>query len=338
MRKIGYFFAAFFCFYLLLEVSLRLVLCVSAVAGFIHPSKLIYRYYPELIPIEQASILNTDSTYDVLILSCSVLHKDWVDIVKEMNACIQVPKGFNQVKIYNASGVGHGSRDNLVKYDLLRDKHFDAVIYYDAINDSRLNNCPANVFKDDYSHYEWYDEINTITRHKEMDITVLPFFYDWMKIKWKAAFDKDAYIPKHFALRPEWLQYGSDLKSVHCYERNLKQVMDEAKEQHARFLYFTFAYYLPVDYSLPKFKNKTLDYNFCDHSRETEIWGTGANVKRFIDTINVSSKAWVEPYPNARWIDLNAHYPKGGKYFADVCHFSPEGIREFAGMVCGEVK
>jgi hypothetical protein len=95
---------------------------------------------------------------------------------------------------------------------------------------------------------------------------------------------------------------------------------------------------LPADYSLQKFKDKTLDYSFCDHSRETEIWGEATNVKRFIDTINVSSKGWVQPYNNARWIDLNASFPKSGIYFADVCHFSPAGIREFARLVCGEME
>jgi hypothetical protein len=229
MRKAGYFFAVIFCIYLLLEVGLRLILSVSTGAAFFHPSGLIYKYYPELVPIQQAEISNTDSTQDVLILSCSVLHKDWADIVKEMNACLHPPKGFNRIKIYNASGVGHGSRDNMIKYGLLRDKKFDVVIYYDAINDSRLNNCPANVFKDDYSHYRWYDEINNIVRHPEMNYTIIPFFYDWIKSRLKGVFVKDAYIPKHYSLRPEWLVYGSDLKSVASYQANLKQVLDEAE-------------------------------------------------------------------------------------------------------------
>lgn len=337
MKKAGYFLSVFVVVYLLLEVGLRLVLQVSTGASFFKPSTIIYNYYPELLPIQQADISNADSTLNILILSCSVLHKDWVDIVSEMNKCAHVPAGYRHIKIYNASGVGHGSRDNLVKYGLLANKKFDVVVYYDAINDSRLNNCPDAVFKTDYSHYLWYDEINQIISHKEMDVTVIPFMYDWIKIRLKTLFVKDAYIPKHFSLRPDWQMYGSNMKSLPCYKTNVRQVMDMAGRQGAKFLYFTFAYYLPANYSLQGFERKTLDYTFCDHSRETEIWGTPQNVSRFIDSVNAESKVWVTPYQNARWIDLYSEFPKSGDYFADVCHFSPKGIHRFAYLVCNEL-
>jgi len=337
MKKRVYFVAVFVCLYLLLEISLRLILCLSSGATFLHPSRIIYQYYPELIPIQHAQISNTDSTVDILILSCSVLHKDWADIVDEMNKCMQLPKGYNRIKIYNASGIGHGSRDNMMKYALLKDKKFDLILYYDAINDSRLNNCPGEVFKDDYAHYQWYDEINHIISHREMDITVIPFFFDWIKIRVKALFVRDAYIPRHYSMRPEWQVYGNNFKSVKCYERNLKEIMAQAQLQQAQFVYLTFAYYLPANYSLQKFEDKTLDYTFCDHSRETEIWGLSQNVGRFIDTINAGSKEWVSVSPNAKWIDLQAQFPKNGSYFADVCHFSPKGIHEFASIACKEL-
>jgi hypothetical protein len=333
MKKAGFVLVVIIFSYLLLETGLRTVLCLSTTASFLRPSEIIYNYYPELLPIQRVDISNTDSTLDILILSCSVLHKDWVDIVGEMNKCTRIPAGYNRVKIYNASGVGHGSRDNLIKYGLLKDKKFDVVVYYDAINDSRLNNCPDSIFKSDYSHYLWYDEINAIVAHPEMNFTVVPFFYSWMKIRLKLL-AKNIYIPKHFSLKPEWLAYGSKMKSLPCYERNVKRVMDMAQQQRAQFLYLTFAYYLPSDYSLQKFQNKTLDYSFCDHSRETEIWGTPQNVSRFIDSINVDSKAWVSPYKNARWADLYTQFPKTGEYFADICHFSPKGIHQFAAMAC----
>jgi len=337
MKRKAFFFAGLMCLYLFLEISLRLVLCISSGADFFHPSRLIYRYYPELIPIKQAAISNTDSTLDVLILSCSVLHKDWADIVEEMNKCLQLPRGFNRIRIYNASGVGHGSRDNMIKYDLLSDKKFDLIIYYDAINDSRLNNCPDYVFKNNYSHYLWYDEINHIISHPEMDFTVIPFFYDWMKIRLKALFVREAYIPQHFSMRPEWLVYGSNLKSVMSYEANVKEIVAKAQVKHAQFLYLTFAYYLPANYTLQKFHDKTLDYSFCDHSRETEIWGLSQNVSRFIDTVNVGSKTWLSPSAHVKRVDLNAKFPKDGSYFADVCHFSPKGIRRFAELTCREL-
>lgn len=337
MKKAYFGALIFFICFVFLEAGLRCVLSISTGVPFFHPSGLIYKYYPELAPIHKADISKTDSTLDILILSCSVLHKDWADIAAEMNKCEQAPAGYNRIKIYNASGVGHGSRDNLIKYGLLADKKFDVVIYYDAINDSRLNNCPDGVFKSDYSHYQWYDEINNIVSHPEMNYTVVPFFYDWIKIRIKALFIKDAYIPKHFSMRPEWLVYGSSLKSLPCYKSNLQQVMDMAQQRQARFLYFTFAYYLPADYTLQKFRDKSLDYSFCDHSRETEIWGTPKNVSAFIDSVNTQSKDIVSQYNNSEWFDLYSQFPKSGPYFADICHFSPKGIHQFASIVCNEM-
>jgi hypothetical protein len=335
-RKVFYIVVVMF-LYLFLETSLRLVLCITAGTSFFRPSDVIYKYYPELIPIQHASISNTDSTLDVLILSCSVLHKDWADIVSEMNSCVQLPAGYNKIKIYNASGIGHGSRDNLIKYTLLAGKKFDAIIYYDAINDARLNNCPADVFKSDYSHYQWYDEINHIISHKEMDYTVLPFFYDWVRIRLRAIFRPQAYIPKHFVLRPDWLAFGKNFMSVESYETNLKKIIELSQQRKARFLYLSFAYYLPANYSLEAFQNKSLDYTFCDHSRETEIWGLPQNVGRFIDTINTESKIWTSPYNNVRWVDLYSAFPKEGIYFADICHFSPRGIHQFASAACKQL-
>ena len=335
MRKAVFTLIIFFGIAILLETCLRLALCLSTGASFLHPSTLIYKYYPELIPIQKAEISNTDSTLDILILSCSVLHKDWVDIVSEMDKCMRLPAGYNHIKIYNASGVGHGSRDNLVKCGLLKDKKFDVVMYYDAINDSRLNNCPDGVFKADYSHYLWYDEINNIMAHPEMDITVIPFFYDWIKTRAKALFAKNAYIPIHFSMRPEWLMYGNKMKSLPVYKNNLDSIIDML--QPTKFVYFTFAYYLPANYTLQKFEDKTLDYSFCNHSRETEIWGVPANVSAFIDSVNLNSRQWVGVHNGATWVDLSAQFPKNGLYFADICHFSPQGIHEFAGIVCGQL-
>ena len=337
MKKPVYLLGTIFLLYVILEICFRLVLSLSTGASFIQPGNLIYKYYPELKSIQQAQISNTDSTLDVLILSCSVLHKDWADIVNEMNRCIKLPVGFNALKIYNASGIGHGSRDNLIKYSLLAERHFDVVVYYDAINDARLNNCPPEVFKSDYSHYLWYDEINHIIANPEMNYTVIPFFYDWIKIRAKAFFKPKAYIPVHFALRPLWLEYGNDYKSLDSYHNNLESVMDEAGRQHAQFLYLTFAYYLPTNYSLKAFREKKLDYSFCDHSRETEIWGKPENVEGFINMINSSSKSWLAGRSNVRWFDLDSRFPKSGVYFADVCHFSPMGIPQFATIACSQI-
>ena len=130
---------------------------------------------------------------------------------------------------------------------------------------------------------------------------------------------------------------SDNFKSLKCYEANLKSIAAEAESQQTRLVYLTFAWYLPADYSLQKFQAKTLDYTFCDHSRETEIWGLARNVGRFIDSVNHNSRSWLSQYPHAHWTDMQAAIPKEGKSFADVCHFSPVGIHQFAGVTCKEL-
>jgi hypothetical protein len=338
MKKAAFILITILLLYVFAEISLRTFLHFTSGAPFFKPSGVIYKYYPQIPPIQTAQISNTDSVLDILVLSCSVLHSDWGDIISAMNSQMQLPPQFNKLRIYNASGVGHSSYDNYIKYTLLADKHFDLVIYYDAINDARLNDCPEKVFKDDYSHYQWYDEINNILRHPEMDITVIPYFIGVLKIEYKHFFCKDCYIPIHYSLRPDWAQYGNMVKSLFTYNWNLDHMISIAGKNNSRFMDVSFLYYLPADYTLEKFKNKSLDYTFCNRSRETEIWGQPAYVANFINLANLTSAHVVMNHKNASYEDLTGEFPRRGKYFADICHFSPDGLDLFANLLCKRVE
>lgn len=330
LKKITPIIAALVILYVLLEITGRAYLLLTTGTSFLHPHKLIYHYYPQVVPIEKLEISNTDSTLDILVLSCSVLHKEWADINTALEKHIVLPQKYNGLHIYNASGIGHCSYDNLIKYQLLHNKHFDLIIYYDAINEARLNDCPPQIFKTDYSHYQWYDEINHILKHKEMDVTVVPFFADWLALKTGEVINRNKYEPIHYTLKPEWTQYGNNYKSLAVYKNNLNKIIQQAEEGGTQFYYVSFVYYLPADYSLQKFKNRSLDYAFCNNSRETEIWGQPKNVAGLIDNINDSSLNWVSTHKNATYIDIRNSFPKEGQYFADVCHFSPVGVDLFA--------
>lgn len=315
-----------------------MLLYLSKGASPVRPSELIYNYYPQVRPIQQAAFSNRDSILDVLILSCSVLHQDWGDIINEMQKQMKLPAPYQSMRVYNASGVGHGSRDNRSKYALLKDKPFDVVIYYDAINDARLNNCPPAVFKSDYTHYTWYEQISTIQKHGEINITVLPYLAEELVHTLKHLLAKGQYIPVHYSLSPDWLMYGNTYKSLPSYTDNLQSVVAQAQEAHSRFLYISFLYHSPKNYSLQNFRSKTLDYSFCNHSRETEIWGLAPNVSGFIDAANAAAQQQLSGVPGCSFEDLRMAFPNEGKYYADICHFSPEGLTQFAALLNSRIE
>jgi hypothetical protein len=77
-----------------------------------------------------------------------------------------------------------------------------------------------------------------------------------------------------------------------------------------------------------------LDYKFQDNSRETEIWGNPEAVITFIDTANATSKSnFINQPNNSQLVDAHRHM-KGKPYlFADICHFSPQGLEQFTDLL-----
>lgn len=316
-----------------LEFFGRVLICFSEKTPFLHPSEIIYKYYPQLPPIQQANISNADSIFDVLILSCSVLHTDWGDIISQLRVNTKLSNPYSSLKIYNASGVGHSSYDNWVKYSLLKNKNFDLIVYYDAINDARLNNCPAEVFKTDYSHYEWYLNINSILKHPEINFTVLPYLLERCVVGLRKLVFAKSFIPVHYTLRPEWLDNGNSFKSLSCYKKNLTNILKLSIEKNSRLMFVGFLRYLPVDYSLNDFETRKLNYTFCNRSRETEIWGHPENVVSFIDSANLVANQLSLGFPNSTYVDLRTEMTESGEHFADICHFSKAGLNLFAKLL-----
>src|SRR5258707_744797 len=77
-------------------------------------------------------------------------------MIDQMSAISESPN------VLSESGVAGSSRDSLIKYLQLGDDQFELVIVYDGINDVRMNCCPREQFRDDYSHCSWYYEIQKL--------------------------------------------------------------------------------------------------------------------------------------------------------------------------------
>ncbi|MFT6211618.1 MAG: hypothetical protein ACJATE_002259 [Bacteroidia bacterium] len=65
-----------------------------------------------------------------------------------------------------------------------------------------------------------------------------------------------------------------------------------------------------------------------------KIWGNPETVVTFIDIANATSKSnFINQPNNLQLVDAHRHM-KGKPYlFADICHFSPQGLEQFTDLL-----
>ena len=327
---------------LLLEAGLRLFLVTKYKLSFFSP-KIIYRYYPGLKEIDALTLTGNDGYFDMLLLGGSVLNKKWGAIESELYKQLgPLSTSRKKIRIHNLSQVGHSSLDSKIKYDLLKEKHFDFVIFYHGINEIRANNCPPSVFKSDYSHYAWYQDIYRILRHKEIKYTVIPYFADLAIAEFMQKILAEKIVPARLP-KKEWIAYGKNIQMEQSFKRNVLDVIQRAKSTGDPILVMTFAYYIPDDYSLKKFNAKQLDY---DKSRSPiEIWGEPANVKKGLEVHNRVIQGVASDFQSSGlsdgkffFLDMNTLISKNRDNFDDVCHLTGNGSREFVSYVVPIIK
>lgn len=316
----------------MLETLVRAFFSLNYNTSFFKPSTFLYHYYP-MIP--EVRNMHAESDLDVkkiLILSSSALTDGWGYFAKDLEESLNT---YGSWKVFNAAGVGFSSADNLNTFKALNDLEFDYIFFYNGINDVRLNNCPSSIFKKDYSHIRWNNEINCILRHREINYTILPFFLDFSFQKVKQTLFKQLFIPENYHYRLEWLNYGSNYKSIDFFKENLSAIID-AKQSETVFLISPFITYIPENYTFEKFVNKQLDYNYHENSREVEVWGISENVSGYMKTLNNDI---IQQYANNKNINLLMFEKtlNKGAYFADVCHFSEDGIGEFVNKIIAKI-
>jgi hypothetical protein len=334
----------FLLFFVLLIVELvaRLGFSIYAHTPFMQPKHIIYKYYPMVKYIQEEYVNARTDSRKILVLSCSTLHQEWGNfdqLIKEkLNASSLVLGTDSTVnyEVYTASGIGFSSLDNLNCYTLLKPLAFDLVVFYGGINDARFNNCPSAVFKQDYSHLVWNNEVNCVLRHTEMNVSVLPFLFDFVSQKLYQRFCTDKFIPIHYELTSDWWKYGSELKSLSAFDHNILEIKKGCAQNNSKLLLLSYAYSLPNNYSLERFKSRQLDYVFQPNSRETEIWGEPQNVAKFLDSSNthLAEMNGQDVY----FYDMNSHLKAHRSYFADICHFSEEGLAVFTSTLAGTIQ
>ena len=148
--------------------------------------------------------------------------------------------------------------DSLIKYRLLEDSRFDLVFVYHAINETRNNNVPPELFRDDYSHTEFYADVAVPEAHPESDYFRLPAVLHRMYNNFLVS----SGLREQLGMREhdKWVEYGCDIKTDRPFRHNLEEMARIAHRRGETLILSTFAIHIPPDYSLEKFKNKELAY------------------------------------------------------------------------------
>lgn len=284
-------------------------------------------YYPE-VSQELAGYL--PGRPNLLILAGSTLHRDFEDVPSRLRGQLERRIG-GPVGAVNLATPSHASLDSYYKYRLLGERRFDAVIVYHSINELRANNVPPALWRDDYAHYAWYDEINFYFRRPALAAQpfVAPFYLKHLAVTLdRKILRPKAYVPPHDP-RPDWVRYGARVKSAAPFRENLSRIVGLARERGALPVLMTFAHAPVEGYTRERFQAKTLGYAQGKQEKEIELWGSPGHI---IEGLRVHNQV-IEGLARERevlLVDQHALMGSDLRYFVDICHFSPEGAEVFA--------
>lgn len=310
---------------LLLEISLRLCFVVGGDGWSLNADDLLARRYP---PCEEILAGEPDlGSYRILLLGASSFHPNFGTVGARLAEAYR-ERGV-EAEIDNPSEPALSTRDNFFQFEILANRNYDAVVIYQGINDARANNCPDEVYQDDYSHYAWYDDLNTAYRHRaSLPFLVTPYAVDLILHDLRQKlFGRKRYQAIDNAPKDEWVAFGATLKTPPAFRTNLERILGTARKHGTKVILATFAYSLPEDYSLEAFKAGELDYGL--HAYPVELWGAPTNVVAAMDAHNQVLRELATEY-DLSLLEADRIIPPGKLHFDDVCHLTDEGSRLLA--------
>jgi hypothetical protein len=319
---------------LLAEIASRAYWRFGKQVPFLKPNEIWYAFYPELKSsgVETAPVLDRDTTFDVLVLGGSTASPDFGTIGPDLQAAIETHIA-RPVRLFNLAAAAKTSRDSWLKYHALHNRHFDLVVIYDGINDTRMNNCPREDFRDDYTHCSWYRQVQ-LYQQQPASWFALPYTIRYLGVCLDESTGLHPYIPRQNP-QNKWISNGGDIKTEAAFRANLSAILAEATSKDERVLLMTFAYHIPANYSPKRFKDRSLDYS--RHSFAVELWGTPEHVAAGIDRHNAVIRDLARQYPGALFVDQQDLMPKAGRYFDDCCHLTADGCKLFVQNIMNHV-
>ena len=315
----------------MLEAASRTYLTAAHHVPFLRPDKEICRFYPQLRKVAADTAKN--SCYRVLVLGCSPIAPYKNDFNTVLAAKLQ-SRLAKPVKIFNFAKEGHTTRDAAVEYSYLAQEHFDLTVIYHGINDLRANCCPPSVFKPDYSHYYWYDELNLLVRHRRW-IRWVSFPYSLQQIGMLAAhriFGVSNRIPERLVdtnfVKNNWSRYGDSIKTAVTLEQNISSICSTAAGKGERVILMSFCAHFDPRYEEKHYASPALDYAQPLPFR-IETYGEVDHLKKGLRVQNDILRAISRRYANASFVDQDSLIPKGKLFFNDLCHFTKRGTSCF---------
>jgi hypothetical protein len=294
------------------ELTCRLYWEFRIPGTFLHPDRVIYNYQSNLLKsgLPDAEVSRDDGYFDVLLLGGSVVSRDYGRIDEYLAAGLSDGKG--PVRVWNAAEAAHTSRDSWEKYSRLADKHFDLVIVYDGINESRFNNVEPGRFQPDYSHVGWYREINAFHRHWEVGYFVLPFTLEKMlidaeqRLGWFASRHAGANLP-NASNRPTLTRDS--------FSSYIQLIVDTARSRGEPVALVTFDLYSPLS---------------TDEWLSTRLWGDPKMIEQDIAVHNDVLRQIGNGAPDLIVVEMAGMIESSRDYFTDACHLTDKGARRWA--------
>jgi hypothetical protein len=307
-----------------LELTARLFWHMRGVP-VMHPDRVLQAFYPGLGQIDVRGARWNAASTRVLLLGGSTLHPRWGTVQAELREQLAFA-GVRDVRIFNLAAPGLTSRDSRLAYEAIGEEHFDLVVVYDGMNEARANNVPPELFRDDYSHYGWYEIVNALARHQGRARLALPYTLEYLALRLRQVVSPQRYVPRNQP-RPDWLAYGATVRTRGPFEANLRAILARAARRGEPVLLMTFATWVPGDYSREAFVAGRLAYPL--HETPLELWGAPANVQAAVAVHNDVIRMLAAESPTVPFVDQARLLAGDQRAFNDPCHLSLEGAHRF---------
>lgn len=288
--------------------------------GPVEPLHIWQFFYPELKrsgAVDElrspTSPLSSQGKLRILLLGGSVLEQ----VAPELEVALNNGPNGDRYQLFSLCWSARTSRDSYLKYDYLVSRGFDCdlVVFYHGINDVRMNCCPPDQFRDDYTHCSFYKSFQRRLEAGKLNLTSIA----------------QDYIDNSIPLgEPDqkYRDYGHDIKTRKAFDKNVRGIIQLANQHNQSVVVMTFASHLPDAYSREKFEAKQLGYGSGQYEMPVESWGDPQAVRLGIAAHNEIIRA-VATDLNVRLIDQELLLHGTDSRFSDVCHLSQSGLESF---------
>lgn len=298
----------------------------------------VLSFYPELKEIQEE--IGGEDSFDILLLGGSVLW-EW-GVFYAPNQFRDRKVGGKPIRLHVAARPAHTSLDSLRKAEYLGSDGIDLFVIYQSINEVRANNIRPEQWRDDYSHYSWYDDLHfyrdyagTIDRGLRSPILLFKL--------WRLA---QRLLGLRVFISTEWpdaesLEYGSDVRSADSLQRNIRGILELAGRGEVPVVLSSFAWYKPENYDIENYRRKVPGPEegvYKDfHVLPIELWGKPEHVVQALRDHNLVLESLADHPAVLKFVHMDSWIPRSERFFEDICHLTEIGYPLFGRRLLSHV-